>query len=201
MIVSHLHKFIFVKTHKTAGTSIELDLAKHLGPNDVATPIVVNDVIINSPQNYEMFYESGVYNHATAQSIKQLVGDAVWNEYTVFCVEREPVDKCISKYNQLNSISSLTWKNFLLNYKNVFPIDTNSYTDDIGNLIVDKIIKYENLENELNETLNFDFKLSSRARQVVRDSVLLVTEQQKEFIYEQFAESNKYTGYKLCVKN
>jgi hypothetical protein len=38
MIISHKHKFIFFKTKKTAGTSIEIALSKYRGPDDVITP-------------------------------------------------------------------------------------------------------------------------------------------------------------------
>ncbi|MBK1733879.1 hypothetical protein CKO15_01005 [Halorhodospira abdelmalekii] len=38
-IVSHRYQFVFVKTRKTAGSSLELALAKHLGPDDVITPV------------------------------------------------------------------------------------------------------------------------------------------------------------------
>ena len=43
MIISHEHKFIFLKTRKTAGTSIELALSQLCGPNDIITPISPND--------------------------------------------------------------------------------------------------------------------------------------------------------------
>ena len=43
MIVSHEHRFIFVKTHKTGGTSVEIALAEHCGPDDIITPIVEED--------------------------------------------------------------------------------------------------------------------------------------------------------------
>ncbi len=39
MIISHKHKFIFIKTRKTAGTSIEIFLSQFCGKNDILTPI------------------------------------------------------------------------------------------------------------------------------------------------------------------
>jgi hypothetical protein len=41
MIASRLHNFIFIKTMKTAGTSIEMALSPHCGPDDILTPISV----------------------------------------------------------------------------------------------------------------------------------------------------------------
>lgn len=39
MIISHEHKFIFLKTRKTAGTSVELALRQLCGPDDIIAPI------------------------------------------------------------------------------------------------------------------------------------------------------------------
>ena len=37
MIISHKHKFIFFKTRKTAGSSIQVSLAKYCGEDDIIT--------------------------------------------------------------------------------------------------------------------------------------------------------------------
>lgn len=43
MIASFLHNFIFIKTRKTAGTTIELALAPLCGPDDIITPLGGNE--------------------------------------------------------------------------------------------------------------------------------------------------------------
>ena len=39
MIISHSRKFIFVKTYKTAGSSLEIALSKYCAKGDVLTPV------------------------------------------------------------------------------------------------------------------------------------------------------------------
>ena len=46
MIVSHAKKFIFVKTRKTSGTSMEVSLSQVCGPDDIITPISFEDELV-----------------------------------------------------------------------------------------------------------------------------------------------------------
>ena len=39
MIISHKHKFIFIKTFKVSGTSMEIALSRHIGGKDILTPL------------------------------------------------------------------------------------------------------------------------------------------------------------------
>lgn len=43
MIISHAHRFVFIKPRKTAGTSLELALSRYLQPGDLATPIEASE--------------------------------------------------------------------------------------------------------------------------------------------------------------
>jgi hypothetical protein len=57
VIISHTHRFIFIKTRKTAGTSIEISLSRYCGESDILTPITLADeplrgVLGLAAQNY-----------------------------------------------------------------------------------------------------------------------------------------------------
>jgi hypothetical protein len=120
MIISHQHRFIFLKTTKTAGTSIEIALSQHCGPDDVITPISAEDEAIRKelgfrgPQNccvppskldlrgwFELLKLGRLpefVKHMPASRVRAYAGGEVWNDYFVFCFERNPYDKAISRY-------------------------------------------------------------------------------------------------------
>ena len=52
MILSHTHNFIFIKTHKTAGSSVEVALEGICGPQDVVTPMKTDDGGETESRNY-----------------------------------------------------------------------------------------------------------------------------------------------------
>lgn len=46
MIVSFDNNFIFIKTRKTGGTTVEIDLTPSCGPDDILTPITIEDELL-----------------------------------------------------------------------------------------------------------------------------------------------------------
>jgi len=59
MIVSYEHGYIFIKTVKVAGTSVEMALSSYCGPDDVITPVHPRDEVrrglkMRRPQNFAL---------------------------------------------------------------------------------------------------------------------------------------------------
>ncbi|MFQ3343502.1 MAG: sulfotransferase family 2 domain-containing protein [Candidatus Poseidoniales archaeon] len=179
MIVSHEHQFIFIKTRKTAGTSIEVTLSKECGLRDIITPIQKIDEEIRSnlghrgPQNYKItknrlfdnlrnllgFKPQEHYNHSPAKLIRERIGDSDFNSYLKFCVVRNPWDRAVSEYYWLlNGPGKDRWPEgktfgeFIQESKADLLSDSHIYTID-GKSAIDRFIKYENLDAELNECL------------------------------------------------
>ena len=185
MIISHRHKFIFLRTTKTASTSMEISLSRFCGPEDVITPINPLDEPVRSelgivPQNYtrprkpwefrpkdivryllrKQWPEKILYwNHMPAQLVRERVTPAVWNSYFKFCFVRNPWDRAISRYYwNLSRDARQTNLN-----KSLRRNDPNSnfeiYAID-GKLAVDFVGKFENMQADLQkvyERLNLPF--------------------------------------------
>lgn len=176
MIISHKYKFIFIKTSKTGGTSIEVFLSKISGDRDVVTPIypIVEG---HNPKNHKglfnplkdfkptkkgiilffknlkrFLFREKFYNHMSAFEIKNRINDEIWNNYYKFTIERNPIEKTISFYKMLKSRGKANCIEDFINKKH-FPFDKHLYTLD-KKIIVDYFIKYENLETDFQRVLN-----------------------------------------------
>ena len=154
MIISHKYKFIFLKTGKTAGTSIEIALSKFCGSEDIITPIseeeIRKELGYRCPQNY---LPAGFYNHIPAIKVKKLIGDEIWHSYYKFCFERNPWDRFISLYYWLcqsdprPSFAEFLESNPLLFLKRG---GFELYTIE-GKIVVDRVCLYERITEELEQ--------------------------------------------------
>ena len=100
MIISHRHRYIFIKSEKTAGTSVEAALSQHCGENDMVTPL--GDYWFNRDERGEWIHssmnEEGFSQHDPAAEVKRKVRPEIWNEYFKFSIVRNPWDRVVSLF-------------------------------------------------------------------------------------------------------
>jgi hypothetical protein len=219
VIISHKHKFIFVKTKKTAGTSIEIALSEFCGPDDIVTPLYPPDEMMRKSLGYRgsqhyyaplFSYGPGdlvyrvwkgkkkirYYNHITATEIRKYTGEKIWNDYFKFCFERNPWDRMVSFYYWYHKKEPRpTLREF---------IDSNAYTID-GKIAVDRICRYEKLDEEMGDLtvrLNLpkipvlpraksDFRLDKRHYREI------LTDEEKKIIEKMFEKEIRLFGYEF----
>lgn len=155
MPISHEYKLIFVHIPRTAGESIENCLGMYGGePTHTFWGAVDN---------------MDVLQHNTARELKSKINhDALWGAYTKFSVVRNPFSKAVSEYHwYLRYGPYCTFKEWVTSLENRIAINRRINMAEIGhnmsqhsflfdehkNLMVDCVIKFENLDKEFNDFL------------------------------------------------
>ncbi|RDW16409.1 chondroitin 4-O-sulfotransferase [Oceanobacillus arenosus] len=213
MIISHKYKFIFLKSKKTAGTSIEISLSRYCGEDDIITPIAPEDEEIRArfgikPQNYmdENNKKPKFFNHYGAKKIANTIGKDIWSSYYKFSFDRNPWDKVISHYyfKSGKSTSDISFDKYLnLNkFKDAYnyPIYTIK-----NNVVVDFLGKYENLDEDLSKVcqkigLPFDGWLPKAKGNFRKDRQHYRThynKDQKELVRQYFKKEIDLLGYEF----
>jgi len=186
MILSHTRKFIFIKTRKVSGTSMEISLSQFCGEGDIITPISYEDELVRLdlggvlPQNYgdpkeQQFrdlimarradnpktrHKGQFYNHVPAVEVREYVGQQVWDEYFTFSMERHPYDKVVS-HVYFHARRKENWdfeKELKRILKKGYYVSYPIYSDG-ETPIVDFIVNYEKLQEDLaklSDELGFD---------------------------------------------
>lgn len=178
MILSHTHNFIFIKTHKTAGSSVEVALEGICGPQDVVTPMKTDDGGETESRNYHgqsrmsTLYAKNKFvrkfisrtsnlvapyfwEHMPAHRVRDLMGSSEFDQYFSFCFERNPWEKVVSYYQwktigQGRKLDS--FRNWIQHKPHRLPKDGKLWSDG-GQQIVSCVLDHRNVEEKLQEVL------------------------------------------------
>lgn len=225
MIISHKHKFIFVKTRKTAGTSLQEALDRICGPDDITTPTGISDESYR-PRNYKGLVNplpyllakpqqhrkrrilkrtvtcERIFDHMLLSELMALPEAQQWSSYFKFCLERNPWDKTVSRYfwKYRGRSSRPDFETFVANDKHVSDFDAYSLSGQIG---VDYVGDYGELTNsiaKISKTIGCDIPLpahrNANTRQK-RDYRDMYTAETREKIAEVYAREIAAFGYKF----
>ncbi len=176
-------------------------------------------------QNYKgmsqrrQILHGNLYNHMRAVDIKECIPAIKWNSYFKFCCERNPWDKLLSRYSWQykdqdpklpNEVSSDLFTSYLQQQLRASPSlsDYPFYTDRSGKLLVDKIIRFEDLTNDfaaVSKKIGIPAKLDLQLKQGPKAAGLsgrgfyrnVYTSEQKELVASACAKEIELLGYEF----
>jgi hypothetical protein len=154
MIISHKHKFIYLRSQKTASTSLDVFFSAYCDTDDIVTKMP-EDVPEWHRESWDVFGNS----HVAARTVRDYMGDEFWNYYK-FTSVRNPLDKIISSYFWWREMPQLgpgvrpldfSFNDWVLNYgfEHEMAIFHAPYYKIYGEIVVDDFIRYESLEDDV----------------------------------------------------
>ncbi len=163
VIVSHQHGFVFMKTRKTAGTSVEIALSRVCGDDDVITPVTDDDEVLRralggrGPQHFESppHLERKAFNHMPVSMVRKMLGRKKFESYFSFAIERNPWDAVVSLYHWRNrgsapgSVAQPFGEYVASEAITAFATKNERIYRIKGEVAVDRVLRYESLDSEL----------------------------------------------------
>ena len=160
MLVSHRHRFIYTKTLKTAGTSVESYFERHCMDEGEWSESHAREQYESASgivgQRFGVRPDHRWFNHMPAARIRAQLGEAIWQSYFKFCVIRNPYDKVISMFYfdlaggriEVDPAASDAerFEHWVLTAK--LPVDREVYLID-GAPCMDRYLRHERLEADL----------------------------------------------------
>jgi len=165
-LISHQKQFVFIHINKTGGTSMTSLLGRY-EEWPVAKRLFRALERRYLKRKYKAFSCCGqqfVGNHASAAMVRKVLGDQLYRAYFKFALVRNPWDREVSRYfyarntpthAQHQLASRFEFAEFIKQRsRKATRRDVSSYqykkvSDNEGNLIVDAIVRIENLAEEI----------------------------------------------------
>lgn len=166
VMVSHAREFIFLKTRKTAGTSIEMALEPWCRPPGAVvveqTPaLITKEGIVGRRLQRQSKLDRWLRrtdwtNHMTAAAICKALGREKWDRYRKITTVRNPFDLLVSRFHFNQSNRGKTWEGDFAQTRAAFNEAVRTEYADFdfdypivhldGRFLPDHVIRIENLQ-------------------------------------------------------
>lgn len=161
MIISHKHQFVFCKSRKTAGSSIQIALSRQCGENDLIVGSVENDGVVDESNTAGRIRDQAGrldHPHTPLNDIYSVVNP----DYFMFTWVRNPFDLIVSRYHwdlsKAGRSSDASIDGFREWIKSIYCHPLGTYLQDVqyryysvgddGSIDVDFIGRYETLQDD-----------------------------------------------------
>jgi len=208
MLISHKHKFIFLKPGKVAGTSTEIYFEKYCYSSidqwsqpdgDICDMYDGESGIVGerSPNTTSKWT-----NHMNAREIKNKIGKEIWDTYYKFGPIRNPFSRLVSYYKFFSYNNKMNFSEFcslptsrqggLLYY--FYDLDKEKY---------DAFIKMENTNNDIQKVCNnlnlseVDTLEKRKMRSDNKHYTEYYDDETRDIVAEKYAKDIEYFGYKF----
>ncbi len=208
-MISEKHKCIFIHIPKTAGTTVE----KLIWPNEEAR--TEEELWMGFVKDQHNKYHTGGLQHLMARYVREEVGDKKFNAFYKFSVVRNPWDKTVSQFRYMKQRPDLRsflgmhrFTSFKKYLKLIQKVDHVHWLPQVkflfdlnGELLVDKVLSFENFESEIKEVLG-RLKLEIKSiphlnRSKRRDYKSYYSNVTKEMVEEFYKDDIKKFNYKF----
>jgi len=203
MPISFKHNCIFVHIPKCAGTSIEFALGMHGSQDNIG-----KSTCENIPKNEKTLF-GGNLQHLNSLEIRKRIEN--YDDFFKFTFVRNPWDRAVSlslfhtAEKQLDKdMSKKRFQKILTtrmeNSPGWFLNQVNYITNEDGEIIIDYIGRFENLEQDFKkiaEKIGVDKTLEKRMKLNRRKYEDYYNDETKEIIAEKYSDDIDYFGYKF----
>ncbi len=155
MLVSYHKKFLFVHIFKTAGTSITDSFARFCYRPGSSRP---SNWMAFLSTNWKKIHRIPIKKHATALQIRAAMDREIYDSFFKFSFVRNPWDWQVSLYHYIldhpencgheETKKMGSFRNFVFSREKLTFTQTSCLVDESGNLLVDFVGKFENLDQD-----------------------------------------------------
>jgi hypothetical protein len=205
VIISFRRNFIFIRTRKTASSTIETVLRQSLDPSDIC--VLKGTLSYPNGEVARLPHKGTVAGHMKAKHIAKLVAEPFWTTCYKFTAERHPYEKAVS----LAYYAFVTERNEQGDFAEFLDFTVNRgfyrtfdhYTIQ-GKVVVNGFIRHESLVADLRRIgrrVGFSVPEAlphkrSRFRRDQRPAHEILSENQKREVFERCREEFELFGYK-----